>query len=157
GVTEPNLSARREIARCVEHSLFLLGKGFPRQRTSLQKKVIDRIHKNTRRLIDVLDWNSNEDESDEGYNQMYAVYDLLTRGEQKKLLALLTKLGSRAENILARLPKPKGGRDIDEFAWSFVVGLAYAYEAVTKKQPTITYNDYGPPDAEHTPGGNVGI
>jgi hypothetical protein len=88
---------------------------------------------------------------------MYAVYDLLSQGEQKKLLALLTELGSRAENMLSRLPTAKGGRDIDEFAWSFVFDLAFVYEAVTKKRPTITYNDYGPSDAEHTSSGNVGI
>jgi hypothetical protein len=157
GITEPNLAMRREIARYVGRHLISAQMDFPKQRANAQKKWITRIQKKTQELIDVLDWNASEDESDDAYNQMYAVYDLLSQSEQANLLAPLKELHTKAENLLARLPKGKSGRDPDEFSWALVFDLAFLYEAATKKRPTITYNDYGPPDATYTADGNVAI
>jgi hypothetical protein len=157
GITEPNLQIRRDIARYVRRHLVWAQMDFPKQRAHAQKKWIARIQKKTQALIDVLDWNASADESDDGYNQMYAVYDLLPRSEQKDLLSSLRDLRTKGENMLARLPKGRSGRDSDEFAWALVFDLAVLYEDVTKKAPTITYNDYGPLYKEYTEDGNVGI
>ena len=157
GITAPNLAIRREIARYVRRHLISAQMDFPKQRTGAQKKWITRIREKTQHLIDVLDWEASGDETDEGYNQLYAVYDLMSRDEQESLLAPLKQLRTKAENMLARLPKGKGGRDNDEFAWGLVFDLAFLYQAATTRPPTITYNDYGPPDAEYTAEGNVGI
>jgi hypothetical protein len=108
-------------------------------------------------VIDVLDWEASEDESDDGYNQVYAVYDLLSRNQQENLLVRLRELDTKAETVLARLPKGKSGRDLDEFSWALVFDLAFLYEQATKRRPTITYNDYGDPDIGYAADGNVGV
>lgn len=158
GLSEPNLSVRREIARYVAHHLGWADVNFPKQRVKAQRKWINRIEKKAAQLIEVLDWDASEDESDAGYNQMYAVWDLLSsRAEQKKLLDQLRNLHANAEGMLARLPKGKSGPDTDDFLKGLIFDLAFVYNSATKKPPTITYNDYGPPLIEYTADGNVGI
>jgi hypothetical protein len=157
GVTEPNLQIRRDIARYVRHRLFWAQLDLPKQRAKSQKAWISRIRKKAQDLTDVLDWQANEDESDDGWNQMYAVYDLLlSKREQEQLLARLKKLLTRAENMLAQLPRGKPGKDADDFLWGLVFDLAFLYEWATKQRPTITYNDYGPPEIAYGEDGNVG-
>jgi hypothetical protein len=158
GVTEPNLDVRKEIACYVRRNLLSVRMDFPKHRTSAQKIWITCIQKKTQQLIDVLDWDASADESDDAYNQMYAVYDLLSASAQNSLLASLKELRNKAENTLARLPKGKSGRDRDEFSWALVFDLAFLYAEVTNKLPTITYNEYGDPDIDdYAEDGNVGI
>lgn len=157
GVTNPNLQIRRDIARYVRHHLFWAELDWPKQRTNSQKKWITRIRKKAQDLTDVLDWDASEDQSDDGWAQMYAVYDLLTsRSEQEDLLASLKELRTKADNMLARLPKGKPGKDADDFLWGLVFDLAFFYEWATEQPPTITYNDYGSSDIGYGEDGNVG-
>jgi hypothetical protein len=157
GLTEPNLQVRRDIARYVERHLCWAEFDIPKQRPGTHKRWVTRVRKKAQHLTDVLDWAASEDETDNGYAQMHAVDDLLPRTEQGQLLVSLKQLVAKADKILVGLPQGKGGRDADEFAWGLVFDLAFLYEWATKKQPTITYNDYGPPDIEYTVDGNVGI
>ena len=158
GLNEPKNEVRKSIASRVSHHLFWAELDLPKQRVPAQKKWIGRVQKMTRQLIDILDWEASEDESDDGWAQMYAVYDLLpSRSEQEDLLISLKELRNKAENMLARLPQGKFGRERDEFAWGLVFDLAFLYEWATKKQPTIAYNDYGRPETELTEDGNVGV
>jgi hypothetical protein len=158
GFTEPNLAIRRDIARYVERHLFQAELNIPKQRPGAQKKWLTRIRKKAQDLTDALDWGASEDEGDDGWAQMYAVYDLvLSRREQENLLASLKELRTKADNMLARLPQGKPGKDADDFLWGLVFDLAFFYEWATKQRPTITYNDYGPRNIEYTEDGNVGI
>jgi hypothetical protein len=158
GVTEPNPAIRRDIAGHVRRHLFWAELDFPKQRINTQRKWITRIRRKTQDLINVLDWEASEDQSDDGWAQMYAVYDLLTsRSEQKDLLASLKELRTKADTMLARLPKGKPGKDADEFLWGLVFDLAWFYEWTTEQRPTITYNDYGAPGIGYGDDGNVGI
>jgi len=153
----PNNEVRKSVALHVSRHLLWAEMGFPKQRIPAQKKWIGRVQKKTQQLIDILDWEASEDENDDGYNQMYAVYDLLPREEQRSLLASLKVLRAKAENMLARLSKGKSGPDPDDFLWGLVFDLAFAYEQATNKRPTITYNPYGHPDADYTEDGDVAI
>jgi hypothetical protein len=92
GLEEPNNEVRKSIALHVSKHLLSTELGFPKQRASSQKKWVSRIRDKAHRLINVLDWNASEDESDDAYNQMYAVYDLLSQSEQASLLASLKEL-----------------------------------------------------------------
>jgi hypothetical protein len=157
GVAEPNLAIRRDIARYVERHLFSAELDLPKKRNGAQRKWVTRIRKKAQHLTDVLDWAASADESDDRWAQMYAVYDLLSRNEQEGLLASLKSMLASADDMLARLPKGKGGRDVDDFAWGLVFDLAFLYEWATGQRPTITYNDYGHPDSDYDEDGNVGI
>jgi len=155
GLEEPNNEVRKSIALHVSKHLFSAELGFPKQRPGPQKKWITRIRKKAQDLTDVLDWGASDDESDDAWNQMYAAYDLLPRNEQENLLALLRGMLAQADNILARLPKDKGGASANDFAWGLVFDLAFLYEWATKQQPTITYNNYGHLDSDYSEDGNV--
>jgi hypothetical protein len=151
GLEEPNNEVRKSIALHVSKHLLSAELGFPKQRANLQKKWIGRIRNKTRHLINALDWEASEDESKDGYAQMYAVYDLLEKDRQENILALLKELLAKADDMLLRVPKGRAGPDPDYFSWGLVLDLAFLYEWVTNKPPTITYNplpdiDYGEED-----------
>jgi len=157
GFEEPNNELRKSIALHVRKHLLWAELGFPKQRAGSQKKWITRIRNRAEGLINVLDWGANDDEDEDAYAQMYAVYDLLLRKkEQTDLLANLKELVTKADNMLAHIPKAKAGPDHDEFSWGLVFDLAFLYEWATKKSPTITYNPYGLPDIDYGEDDEVG-
>jgi hypothetical protein len=147
GLEEPNNEVRKSIALYVSKHLLSAELDFPKQRASSQKKWIGRIRNKTQDLINVLDWEASEDEGEDGYAQMYAVYDLLEKDRQENLLALLKELLAKADDMLLRVPKGKAGPDADSFSWGLVLDLAFLYQWATNKPPTITYNPL--PDINH--------
>jgi hypothetical protein len=127
GLDEPNNEVRKSIALHV--SKYLSEWDFPKQRASSQKKWIARIRNKTQHLIDVLDWEASADESEDGYAQMYAVYDLLSqRKEQENLLAILNGLTAKADDMLSQILKGRPGADRDDFYWGLVFDFAFLYE-----------------------------
>jgi hypothetical protein len=158
GLEQPNNEVRKSIAFHVRKHLFSAEEfNFHRQRPGSQQKWITRIRNKTQRLIDVLDWDASADESEDAHAQMYAVYDLLERKEQKNLLAMLKGLLASADNMLGQIPKGKSGPDPDAFSWGLVFDLACLYQWATNERPKITYNADGPPDIEYGPEGKVGM
>jgi hypothetical protein len=156
GMKEPNLAVRGDIARYVYRHLSDAQFGPPPLRRSVQRKWITRIRANAQRLVTDLDWEAIEDESDDAWAQMLAAHDLLGADEAKMLLPLLKEVLARADKLLARLPRDKGGKLADPFAWGLVYDLACFYEWATERRPTITYNDYGNKDGDHNEDGNAG-
>jgi hypothetical protein len=127
----------------VHHHLFQSELDLPVPRNAKLRKWIARIDDSTERLAEDLDWAAVNDESDDSWAQMYVVHELLSPDEQKRLVALLKELICRADRLLSRYPKDKGGNVADPFAWDLVFDLAFIYEWATGKLPGVTYNDYG--------------
>ena len=115
------------------------------------------IRKKAQALVDVIDWAASEDESEDGYAQMYAVYDLLERKEQENLLTVLKGLLVKAEDMLGQIRKGRGGPDRDLFSWGLVFDLAFLYKWATNKRPTITYNPFGLPGVSYGKDEDVGM
>jgi hypothetical protein len=158
GLREPNSEVRNSLALHVSKHLFSLEFDFPKQRASSQKKWITRIRKKAQALVDVIDWAASEDESADGYAQMYAVYDLFgCKEKQENLAAALKGLLASADNMLGQIPKGKGGADRDAFSWELVFDLAILYEWATNKRPTITYNPFGLPGVNYGKDEDVGM
>jgi hypothetical protein len=158
GLEEPSNEVRISVASHTRRHLFSAELDFPKQRASSQKKWITRIRDKTQHLINVIDWRANEDETEDGYAQMYAIYDLLPEKEEREdLLAVLKELVAKADGMLVRVSKGRPGPDRDDFSWGLVFDLAFLYEWATNKRPTITYNPYGLSDICYGKDDNVGM
>jgi hypothetical protein len=157
GSEEPNNEVRKSIALHVRKRLLWAELGFPKQRAGSQKKWITRIRDKAEGLINALDWGANEDEGEDGYAQMCAVYELLLgKEEQENLLDKLKELLAKAHNALVHTPKGKAGPDRDDFSWGLVFDLAFLYEWATKIRQTITYNPYDLSDIDYGENDEVG-
>ncbi len=142
GVEKPNPDLRIRVANYVEMYLYSPNADIPQPRLGRVRKWIKRIRAAAKRLLGDLEFPDDETEDrDPTWARAHAVSLLMRPREREQLVSSLSGLVAGADEVLAALPRDRGGRQRDWPFYGLICALASAYEIATGRRPTITFVD----------------